>query len=207
MSTTTRRAILPRFVVELLTLIAKAFGFFPDAIAFTRAYVLGLQSPGFSKETKDQCHEALVTALKTRNSNGVSNKYDTITPQCKGDWYSTAAGVVGLYNVETIKFSTEGVHVTCKDTWDFNGVSTAIVIPLGKKLSTVLVTVINRLMKDELFSLSYDGEFMTRERLLKKFNGNAFSTTWEDFVTWEEIESSQDKWVTNGQSMWKKTRK
>lgn len=203
-TSTTRVALLPEFVVNALATIAKKLGFFPDAIAYARAFALGLDSPGFSQATMDECHQALVLFIFLRMS---LIKYSTMTPNCnKGNWYNSAAGVVGKYTVETVRFTEEGIHVSCKDTWDFNEVGTSMMIPLGGFTKWV-VLVLNYLLKKEIFSVVDKRYMKVAEKDLVVFNHNSFETVWEDFVSWEEVQSSPNEWATNGFTMWERTRK
>ena len=159
----------------------------PTTWAFISYYFMGgSQPPTLSEADIAETRDAVIANLKARlKDKGVSRRTSLVALVDYGDWWSSLAGAIGIFNYRILTVGPDTIKVECRDTWDFNPHHYDISLPCPPRLAGILSSLANKVG----IKVSYNkGELIICEEQLVKLNpGRAFTTVWEVEVPTAEV--------------------
>ena len=161
----------------------------PTTWAFISYYFMGgSQPPTLSEADIAETRDAVIANLKARlKDKGVSRRTSLVASggHDAGDWWSSLAGAIGIFNYRILVVGPDTIKVECRDTWDFNPHHYDISLPCSSRLAGILSSLANKVG----IKVSYnEGELIVCEEQLAKLNpGRAFTTVWEVEIPTAEV--------------------
>lgn len=159
----------------------------PTTWAFISYYFMGgSQPPTLSEADIAETRDAVIRNLKARlKDEGVSRRTSLVALVDYGDWWSSLAGAIGIFNYRILAVGPDTIKVECRDTWDFNPNYYDISLPCSPRLAGILSSLANKVG----IKVSYnEGELIVCEEQLVKLNpGRAFTTVWEVEIPTAEV--------------------
>lgn len=187
------KAVLTLVANKLQKILSSVEGVNLYSLQFVIHYLKGnRETMTLPEKYMAESKEAVITSINRHFRKGSNRKGTSLTAELgDGDWFSNASGVVGRFNFRIAQFSTEGVHIKCYDTWDFNPAVQDIFVPEQFKGYVPLIKRVCHLLriKYQKYEDCYGNETISiEEKGLQKFNSShSFNTEWEHFLTWEEF--------------------
>ena len=159
----------------------------PTTWAFISYYFIGgSQPPTLSEADIAETRNAVIATLKARlKDKGVSRRTSLVALVDYGDWWSSLAGAIGIFNYRILVVGPDTIKVECRDTWDFNPNHYDVSLPCSPRLAGIL----SSLAKKVGIKVSYnEGELIVCEEQLVKLNpGRTFTTVWEVKIPTAEV--------------------
>jgi hypothetical protein len=159
----------------------------PTTWAFISYYFMGgSQPPTLSEADIAETRNAVIATLKARlKDKGVSRRTSLVALVDYGDWWSSLAGAIGIFNYRILVVGPDTIKVECRDTWDFNPNHYDVSLPCSPRLAGIL----SSLAKKVGIKVSYnEGELIVCEEQLVKLNpGRTFTTVWEVKIPTAEV--------------------
>ena len=159
----------------------------PTTWAFISYYFMGgSQPPTLSEADIAETRDAVIATLKARlKDKGVSRRTSLVALVDYGDWWSSLAGAIGIFNYRILVVGPDTIKVECRDTWDFNPNHYDVSLPCSPRLAGIL----SSLAKKVGIKVSYnEGELIVCEEQLVKLNpGRTFTTVWEVKIPTAEV--------------------
>jgi hypothetical protein len=159
----------------------------PTTWAFISYYFIGgSQPPTLSEADIAETRNAVIATLKARlKDKGVSHRTSLVALVDYGDWWSSLAGAIGIFNYRILVVGPDTIKVECRDTWDFNPNHYDVSLPCSPRLAGIL----SSLAKKVGIKVSYnEGELIVCEEQLVKLNpGRTFTTVWEVKIPTAEV--------------------
>jgi hypothetical protein len=146
----------------------------------------GSQPPTLSEADIAETRSAVIATLKARlKDKGVSRRTSLVALVDYGDWWSSLAGAIGIFNYRILVVGPDTIKVECRDTWDFNPNHYDVSLPCSPRLAGIL----SSLAKKVGIKVSYnEGELIVCEEQLVKLNpGRTFTTVWEVKIPTAEV--------------------
>lgn len=146
----------------------------------------GSQPPTLSEADIAETRNAVIATLKARlKDKGVSRRTSLVALVDYGDWWSSLAGAIGIFNYRILVVGPDTIKVECRDTWDFNPNHYDVSLPCSPRLAGIL----SSLAKKVGIKVSYnEGELIVCEEQLVKLNpGRTFTTVWEVKIPTAEV--------------------